>query len=186
MHKFSRIIVRNIGAAAIGSLMMVGAMAAPAAAADAPRDQYADRAQHRQEWIAGRLDEMASRLEIKASQQDAWQAYSKAVKTLGERRAPPPADADAATLTRARADAFAAMAKKLDQVADATSKLQAVLSPEQRTTLDQIVRHAGHGWKHGHDGGFGERAGHGHPGMGDHCDHFDGHGAPDGGPARMH
>ena len=54
----------------------------------------------------------------------------------------PEGNADAASIVRFRADMVAARAKKLGQVADATVKLQAALTPEQRKTFDQIVRHS--------------------------------------------
>ena len=60
----------------------------------------------------------------------------------------PEGNADAASIVRFRADMVAARAKKLGQVADATVKLQAALTPEQRKTFDQIVRHAHHRHHH--------------------------------------
>ena len=64
----------------------------------------------------------------------------------------PEGNADAASIVRFRADMVAARAKKLGQVADATVKLQAALTPEQRKTFDQIVRNAQHRRPHRRNG----------------------------------
>ncbi len=173
--------------------MSVAAWAADNAAGAAPAKTEAkqDRAKHRQEMIKRMTERMAARLEIKASQQGAWQAYTK---TLEAAFAPPPArpegKTDAASMTRAHAEMAALRAQKLAQIADATAKLQEVLTPDQRTTLNQMVEHAmrrhmghRHGFgegreamehEHGHDGegrGHGDHAEHG--GQWDH--HQDGH-----------
>lgn len=97
----------------------------------------------RAEETQARLDQDAARLEIKASQEPAWNDYAAALKAVSERprsAAPLPPDADAAALARARADDAAAMAQKLARLADATVKLQAVLTPNQREVLNQIAR----------------------------------------------
>ena len=103
--------------------------------------------------IQHRLDSAASRLEIKASQQSAWQAYAAAVQALGEtdklKPTQPDADADAAAIARERAERATAFAARLTAIADATARLQGVLSPEQKSTLNQITREAGH--HHGPD-----------------------------------
>lgn len=127
-----------------------------AAAPGAPADAGQEWARHRQEMIKHHLDRMADRLEIKASQQGAWQAYVKTVDSIAEQPFKKPegksmeAKLDAAAITRMRADMVAARAQKLAQLADATAKLQEILTPEQRTTLTQMVAHAGHGRFHGH------------------------------------
>lgn len=158
MHTKS-LLATKLGSGAILIAMLLGS----AAAADPSMDRGEQRAQHRQEWVRAKLERDANRLEIKASQQVAWQAYASARSAFAERTFSRPApDADAATIAKARADRAADGARKLATLADATSKLEAVLSPEQRKTLDQIVRsshHHGHQhrhgfreWHHGHEG----------------------------------
>jgi hypothetical protein len=72
-----------------------------AQAADAAMDRGAERAQHRQEWVRAKLDRDANRLEIKASQQAAWQEYAKARTALAERHFTKPAqDLDAAAIAK--------------------------------------------------------------------------------------
>lgn len=125
----------------------------------------ADRTQMRERMQAGakqRLDRMAARLEIKASQQDAWTAYRKARESIF---ATPPqfpaADADAATLTRFRAEMAKRRADHMAVMADATGKLQAVLDPSQRKVLDEMSRRGGgRGPGHGGPRGFGGHRGH--------------------------
>jgi hypothetical protein len=113
----------------------------PAPAATA---RSADMAEKRKDMIQRRLDGAASRLEIKASQQSAWQTYAAAVQALGETdAAQPAAEADAASIARERAERATAFARKLTVIADATARLQGVLSPEQKSVLTQIARHAG-------------------------------------------
>lgn len=117
-----------------------------------------------QERMQARLDSMARRLEIKASQQDAWQAYAKVSKEMFDARPTPPAkDADAAALARHRADAAAQRAQKLAALADATAKLQSALTPEQARTLADIMRHpmGAHRGTWGGSGGRGDRGHHG-------------------------
>jgi hypothetical protein len=122
----------------------------------------ADRAQMRERMqarINQRLDRLAARLEIKASQQDAWAAYRSTIGSMFQDRPRRPAkDADAATLMRFRADMAQQRAKHMATLADATAKLQQALEPEQRKVLDEIARNMGargkrggpHGrWQHG-------------------------------------
>jgi len=111
------------------------------------------------ERLQRHLDRMAQRLEIKASQQAAWTAYTKTVESLfGSRPARPAADADAATIVRMRAQMTAARAQKLNRLADATATLQAALDPDQRKTLDEMVRQFGYWGRHhkDHHGEHGE------------------------------
>jgi len=118
----------------------------------------ADRAQMRERMQARRsqrLDRLAARLEIKASQQDAWASYRKTVESLMQDRPQRPArDADAATLMRFRAEMAQRRAKSLFVMADATGNLQQVLDPAQRKVLDEITRNFGrHGRRGGQPGG---------------------------------
>jgi len=128
------------------------AVAAPALSQPSTNDRSAvaedtaARQSRMREHVQARLDRMAKRLNIDASQQDAWNAYAKTVEgMIGTGLQRSAADADAATVVRFRAQVAAAHAQKLEQLADATAALQQALKPEQRKVLDQIVRHPGHG-----------------------------------------
>jgi protein CpxP len=152
--------LRILAAAAVSATLMTGFTLSAHAASDTTQQMKQDWAQHRQEHVKVRLAKMANRLEIKSSQQNEWQAYAKVIEE--STNAPhmarvSDADADAATLTRKHADFAAAHARKLAAIADATAKLQSALTPEQRKTLDQMVRHFhphGHrGKHHGHHHG---------------------------------
>lgn len=125
------------------------------------REMTPEMQERMQSRMQARLDKMANRLEIKASQQDAWQAYAKVHKDMFDARPTPPAkDADAATLARHRADMAAKMATKLATLSDATAKLQSALTPEQAKTLADMTRHP-MGGRHGGKGGRGEHGRHG-------------------------
>ncbi len=124
----------------------------------------ADRAQMRermQQRMKQRLDRMAARLEIKASQQDAWTAYRQARESMmtGARPQRPGQDADAATLTRFRAEMAQRRAQHMALMADATSKLQEALDPNQRKVLDEMSRRGG-GRGQGGPGRHGQHRGH--------------------------
>ncbi|MGA8146950.1 MAG: Spy/CpxP family protein refolding chaperone [Gallionellaceae bacterium] len=123
--------------------------------------------EQKSELIKMRLQRMEDRLEIKASQQTAWEEYANAVAALAEHPVKKPeGKEDAATLSHYSADRVAEFAKKLSRVADATDKLQSVLNEDQRKVLDKIVQNRIHEWKHD----------------GQHCDHKhekDGHGGMD-------
>jgi len=104
---------------------------------DAARQKMSERMQ-------ARLDEMAKRLHIEPSQQDAWNAYTKTVRSMFDMKPErPAADADAATIVRFRANMAAMHAQKLSQLADATVKLQDALNPAQRKMLNDMVRREG-------------------------------------------
>jgi hypothetical protein len=104
------------------------------------------------ERINGRLNKLAERLEIKSSQQAAWEEFAKSIETLTEPSAKRPNDdADAATVSRYRADRAAEFAKKLSVIADATAKLQKVLTEDQRKVLNQASHHFLHKHHWGHD-----------------------------------
>ena len=104
--------------------------------------------------INDRLDKIGERLEIKASQQAAWEAYARTYKALADRHAKKPdQNADAVTFARYRAERVTEFAKKLTLIADATAKLQAVLSEDQRKIFNRVTRHSHHGgheWRHQH------------------------------------
>ena len=154
-------ITRNKLATALFAAGLAIAAAMPASAAPGPgpgmREMTPEMQERMQSRMQARLDKMAERLEIKASQQDAWQAYVKTHKEMFDARPTPPAkDADAATLARHRADMAAKMAQKLTVLADATAKLQSALTPEQAKTLADMTRQP-MGGRHGRHGGRGEQ-----------------------------
>ena len=152
----------SVLAASIAIALSAGWMAGASAQAPTPADHSAMHQkhgiEHMQMKMKERIAKMASRLEIKASQQAAWGDYVKARESMFANPPVRPArDADAATIARARADFAADMARKLAVISDATAKLQAVLAPEQRKVFDEMARRSG---RHGHRG---ERCGeHGH------------------------
>ncbi|MCC7462528.1 MAG: hypothetical protein IT480_08725 [Gammaproteobacteria bacterium] len=126
------------------------AIAADAGKPPAPRAgaaaSPADMAQRHQQRVQRRLDAAAARLEIKASQQSAWQGYSAAVKDLADAESLPPraaADADAATIARQRAERASTHARKLAALAEATGTLQAALTAGQQQVLTELTRNAG-------------------------------------------
>lgn len=128
------------------------AMASPAEHYD--RQQMIQEKMH--DHMKIRLDKLAERLEIKSSQQAVWEEFAKSVETLADRNAKKPGDdADAATISRYRADRATEFASKLSRIADATAKLQAALSADQRKILDQtahrFLRHE-HGAGSAHHG----------------------------------
>lgn len=152
------------------SALLMGGMILPAAAqAPAPGGPGMmhrwDPAQM-QAKIKAHLAKLHERLEIKASQQKAWDAYAKSVEAIPEgMKKRPGKDADAATLARFRAERAAHFAKKLSAIADTTAKLEAVLTPSQRQVFDAAARRYGHR-------GYGR---HGMGMKGDHCEYHDGY-----------
>jgi len=163
-------IARSIAAALLGTTLI--ATAVPAFSQPAgeggrgygPRSGQmteADRAQMRERMQARmtqRLDRLATRLDIKPSQQDAWNAYRKVRESIiGTMPQRPGRDADAATITRFRAEMAQRRAQHLMTMADATAQLQQVLEPDQRKVLDEISRRGGARGNHG-----GHRGGHHH------------------------
>lgn len=142
---------------AAGLALAAAVPAASAAPGPGAREMTPEMQERMQSRLQARLDKMANRLEIKASQQDAWQAYVKVHKEQFDPAAmkPPAKDADAAAIARHRADMAAKMATKLATLADATAKLQGALTPEQAKTLADMTRHP-MGGRHGGPGGRGE------------------------------
>ncbi len=114
----------------------------------------ADRAQIRERMQARmneRLERMAKRLDIKPSQEDAWNAYRSArTSGFGAKPQRPSRDADAATLMRFRAEMAQRRAQHMAVMAEATAKLQDALDPEQRKVLDEMTRRGGRRGHHGH------------------------------------
>ncbi|MFI4940875.1 MAG: Spy/CpxP family protein refolding chaperone [Burkholderiales bacterium] len=147
-----------LAVAAFGIFLTTFSSLSASAAPIAPNEAKQDYAKQHQEWLKHRLDGLANRLEIKASQQGAWQAYVKTIEAAAEQpvTGKPETRSDAASITRQYADRAAVRAQKLQQIADATAKLQEALSPDQRKTLDQaIAAYVRHRMRHFHDGGHG-------------------------------
>lgn len=121
--------------------LAAGAFAADTGDTPAAKPQQQSFQQRRHDMIATRLAQMANRLEIKPSQQDAWNTYSTTVESLAETpRQLPPRDADAATLLHFKADRLAEMSQHLNKLADATATLAKALTPEQRSVLNEMAR----------------------------------------------
>jgi hypothetical protein len=151
-----------LAAASLALALTAGGIAGVSAASPRSAEEAAMHSKHRMEHMQmrmkARIAKMASRLEIKASQQAAWGDYVKAREAKwANLPARPARDADAATIARSRADFAADMARKLAVVSDATAKLQAVLTPEQRKVFDEMARRSGHRGHHGGRGDRGER-----------------------------
>lgn len=110
------------------------------------------------EFMKSRLEKLAARLEIKPSQLASWDEFAKSVESLSERHVKEPDhDADAATISRYRAETAAELAKNLASIADSTAKLQAVLTGDQQKILNQVSHrylHGRYGWNH-HSHGWG-------------------------------
>lgn len=169
-------------AAGLALSATLAAVPASAAPGFGMREMTPEMQARMQSRLQTRLDRMAERLEIRASQQEAWQAYVKVHKEQFDPAAlkPLPRDADAATIARHRADMAAKMAQKLAVLAEATAKLQGALTPEQARLLADMTRQP-MGGRHGKPGGFGGRGEHGHRGtMGGGMG-----GGPDGGMGGM-
>lgn len=123
----------------------------------APAGDPAARQAKMKARLQERLARMAERLQISATQQDAWAAYTQTVESMiPSERSRPPADADAAALVRFRSERAAEYAQKLAQLAEATAALQQVLTPEQQQTLNEMTRRIGRGG-HGKHGGHGRK-----------------------------
>jgi len=149
------VVSRSVLALAVAATLgaAVPAFSQPPGESPGTHDHAARHRQHMQT----RLDQMARQLEIKDGQQAAWTEYTRAVESmLGAKPAPPPAEADAATIVRHRAQRMSEHAQKMNQLADATARLQEALDAGQRQKLTQIVRErgmrGGH-HKHRHDAG---------------------------------
>jgi hypothetical protein len=101
------------------------------------------------------LNDMANRLEIKASQQAQWDEFASALQAFHRQHQPHdhnPSDSskmgahgpwsdhmDAAQMMKARAQKMTERAAAMTALAEKTEALQKVLSPEQQTTLNQMA-----------------------------------------------
>lgn len=103
-------------------------------------DQKQMNQENMHEHMKTRLDKLAERLEIKSSQQAVWEEFARSVEMLADRNAKKPGnDADAAAISRYRAERATEFANKLTKIADATAKLQSALSDDQRKILNQTA-----------------------------------------------
>jgi periplasmic protein CpxP/Spy len=140
---------RNLLPIAIATFLVAAAPAySQPTDASAPTASTNSGARHAriEQHLQARLQRVAERLQITPAQQTAWTTYVNAVQSLiGTSLTRPAPDTDAASITRLRAAFAAEHAQKLSQLADATASLRQVLDPQQQKTLDEIVRHAGHG-----------------------------------------
>lgn len=130
----------------VGCMLVSAALPSVSFADESPVPQGPARTfshQDQAQWVKKRLDREAAMLEIKASQEGAWEAYAAAAQELaggyGEYKLVP-LDVDAAALMRLHADQAASFAQRIAKLADATDKLQKVLNDDQRKVLDRIVR----------------------------------------------
>lgn len=162
----SFIAMAGIAAASFAATDPDPAPAAPATSASQARSHL----ERRQDWIRSRLARAAGRLEIKASQEPAWQAFAQSVEAFAvpSGGARPGRDADAAAIARYRANRASDIARKLTQVADATSKLEGVLTEDQRKVFDDMAHRYSEGrhrhrherdWHRRHEGGLRGEAG---------------------------
>lgn len=141
--KFRQLLPVAIAASLVAAAPVFSQPADPAAPAASSND--ATRQARIQQHLQARLQRMAERLQITPAQEAAWTTYVDTVQGLiGTNRARPAPDADAASVTRLRAQLAAERAQKLSRLADATANLRQALDPEQQKTLDEIVRHTGH------------------------------------------
>ncbi len=178
---------RSLAAAGASALLVAtvglvsSSAAEPAAPAASAPDAHGAMVRPWAQHLQAHLDRLAERLEIKASQQTAWQKFAAAFKeTVGDHGMmgvpamgmDAAADADAATLARRHAERAEQHARHLSQLADATAALQASLSADQRQVFNEVARHfaAEHGM--GPTGG----TGHGYGIDGHHEGHCSGHG----------
>jgi hypothetical protein len=107
---------RILTAITVSTILLTGFMlSARAEQQDHSQQTQQNWAQHRQNWIKARLARMAERLEIKSSQQGAWQTFAKAVEEPLNAPMKKP-DADAATMSRLHADFATAYAKKIFKI----------------------------------------------------------------------
>ncbi|HUD26482.1 MAG TPA: Spy/CpxP family protein refolding chaperone [Burkholderiaceae bacterium] len=101
--------------------------------------------EYMQQSMQKHLDHLASRLEIRASQQEAWNAFATAVRGMvpDKPHERPAQSADAASRARLAAERAGERAKHLTQLADATAKLQQALDPPQKEVLNEVARNFG-------------------------------------------
>jgi pyruvate/2-oxoglutarate dehydrogenase complex dihydrolipoamide acyltransferase (E2) component len=147
MNNNDRPLLRACAAGALSALLAF-AFTSPATAAPDGRPKMEDNWGGHPARRAAHLEQDAQRLHIQPAQQTQWQAYASAMQSEAGMPMRPAMDADAVTVARQRADLAAAHAAKLAKVADATAALQSVLTPAQRATFADLVRHGGPPLRH--------------------------------------
>lgn len=144
--------VRIFAALAVSATLLTGISTSAVAVGTGPSaEQQQQWAQKHQDRIKARLAKTAQTLTITPAQQPAWDAFAAAVESSIPAHGPRPAG-DAAAIAKARSERAADHAKRMSTLADATAALQAVLTPEQRKTFDQIASRADRHGHHGHHG----------------------------------
>jgi len=152
MIAFYKCATRALAAAGVAAGLLGALSIIPATAAEktppAAESMHSELAQRITKHLQMRLDDLAARLQIKASQEPVWQAFSAAYRDListrvaqGEQAVAVAPDVDAAALARKHADWAADHAQKLARLADATAKLQQSLDADQRLVLNEVARH---------------------------------------------
>ena len=127
--------------------------------------QQQDFAAYRAERIQARLNYESRQLGITAAQQTVWNNYAQTAKQYAEQRGPanrPPANADQATFLKYRSERAAQHAQALANMSQATAKLEATLTPEQKAQFNTM---GGPGRGPG-AGGYARRGGGHHGGRG--------------------
>lgn len=103
--------------------------------------QNTDVREMMRERIEARMDKLAARLELKASQQAVWKEFVAAVVKVTEIKLKQPGpDATAAQVAHYRAKRARLLADVLENIARKTDKLEAALTKEQREVLDNDFR----------------------------------------------
>ncbi|BCL74480.1 hypothetical protein JHS3_02160 [Jeongeupia sp. HS-3] len=150
--KLNRKLISCVAAALmLGTAVVTVAMPLTPEAHGSWSREHRPSAEQWQQRTEARLARMANRLEIKASQQGAWDAYAKSYReTFAQPKMPARADnLDAAATLRQRAAFMNEHAKRTLQLADATETLAKSLTAEQRKVLDEMARRDGHGMHKG-------------------------------------
>jgi len=134
-----------LGTIAFGAFLVGNSNSAVMASPEEHCDYRQKSAESMHEHIKIRLEKLSERLEIKSSQLAAWDEYSKSAESLMEPNFnKPKEEADAQTIARYRAERATGMAKKLSVIADATAKLQSVLTEDQRKIFNQVSHQSFH------------------------------------------
>ena len=124
--------------------MVAASMSVAVASPDDHAQQKQISIENVHEQMKVKLDRLAERLEIKASQQSAWEEFSKSLESLEQHTKAPDFNADAAAIARYRAERANEFAKKLTVIADATAKFQKMLTEEQKKVFNQVAHHFFH------------------------------------------
>lgn len=109
---------------------------------------------------------LATVLKLQPNQQAAWDAFAGKIKGQRETRVKMHAEmmalgADRQKRLELRAEHMKANGAALGELAQSRAALLAVLSPEQKVTLDNFGRGHGQGYGRGHGQGYGQGYGHG-------------------------